>query len=431
MNDYLFNQNIVIILSGLAGLLSWLFVRRLLRAKLSWVKLAIGSGISLALIAAEVIATSELFGLNETPVAGYYLAFLCDALLVFIVVAWKNWRAMAYGAAAFLAMVVLLGISINDYYQYYPTLGSIFGTPYSIADTTTTQSGEYRQASIESRLFSHGQSRGEVSAVAMPGKVSHFPARDGYVYLPPAYFNKGLSGQRFPVLMLLTGVPGNPSSWLQSGILVNTLNNFAAHHDGITPIVVVADQSGSFLNDTECLNSANGNAETYLTVDVPNYIKQHYRALDSPANWGIGGFSEGGMCAAMLTLTHQNVFRHFLDLSGEPNPYLNDNNQTLPVLFHGSKTAQKEHNIDWLLKNKRLFPQLTAQFAIGSTDDRKLIKEMQFTYHEAESRRIPTSFEMIAYQGHDFGAWSQGFSDALPTLSYYLGATECQAACTQ
>ena len=54
---------------------------------------------------------------------------------------------------------------------------------------------------------------------------------------------------------------------------------------------------GSFLSDTECVDGPRGNAETYLTVDVPRFAAARLGAERRPATWGIAGFSEGGTCA--------------------------------------------------------------------------------------------------------------------------------------
>lgn len=222
--------------------------------------------------------------------------------------------------------------------------------------------------SIEAELFSQGISHDIVTTANIPGTVPGLNARNGYIYTPPAYNDASFLHTKFPALLLLTGTPSDPASWLQSNLFTTTMDMLASHHAGVTPIVAIVDRSGSWANDTECLNSSHGNAETYLIIDVVNYLRAHYRVLPRPNNWGIGGFSEGDMCAAMLTLTHQNIFRHFLDMSGDPYPYLNDRSQTLPVLFHGSRIALQHHNIDWLLSHQHLSQDMTGQFAIGANN---------------------------------------------------------------
>lgn len=439
MQEYLFNQNLIIIMSALATALCFLFIKNAFKKgkDVKYRRTIILICASLGLLVLEIFLADHAFSLANIPNASYVLIFFCDALIIFTLFQSKYNRVnFLYGVLSFVSVFILLALVINNYYQYYPTLGSIFTKRYlkqnSISTITVTRERRlYNIENIERNLFSGGRTTGTVTAVNIPGIRSHLQARNAYVYLPPAYNDKSISNVKFPVIVLLVGTPGDPSSWLQGGLLISTMNNFAAHHEGITPIIVIADHTGSFSNDTECVNSSHGNAETYLIDDVPSYIKQHYRVSSNPVNWGIAGFSEGGMCAAMLTLEHQEVYRHFLDMSGDPYPFLDNRKETLPVLFNGSTAELKEHNIDWLIDNKKIDSYLTAQFAIGADDNKNLISEMQQTYHEVNKRGIPTSFELIEHQGHSFSTWSRAFNDALPKMSYYLGATECEATCTQ
>ncbi|MEO8863158.1 MAG: alpha/beta hydrolase-fold protein [Candidatus Saccharimonadales bacterium] len=436
MNNYLFSQNLLVVMSLLCGIFCCIALKRLHKTHGTKKLLALTVYSGLVLFV-EILFCARLFGLNNIPVSSYVIIYVCDYILIAIIVSLsRNKSLLLVAIPAFISSLTLLALTTNDFYQYFPNIESIFVQNYikahdvsSMSETHTKQ--QYNVTSLEQEVFGGEQSKGSVMAVKIPGEVSSFNTRNGYIYLPPAYNDNISSKIKFPVLILLTGVPGDPSSWLQGGQLVNTMNNFAGHHKGITPIVVIADQSGSFTNDTECLDSSQGNAGTYLTVDVPNYIKSHFRTSSDPTNWGIGGFSEGGMCAAMLTLTHQHTFRHFLDMSGDPNPFLNNYSQTLPVFFHNSKKEQEKHNIDWLLKHAELQPHLTAQFAIGRNDSKKLIREMRQSYYYSSKRNIITSFNIIANQGHSFSAWSQAYGDALPKLSFYLGATTCENSCRE
>jgi len=435
MSEYLFNPNLLMLVSMVSVGVWLVFYRKTLRYEPRQ-RIVLGSIVSLLLFSMQLLLIRSAFGLQDTPTAMYYLVLVCNIFLVFTLVQFglRHWRKLTYGALSLLCGLILLAITLNNYYRYLPTFQAFFQTATRGPVSTITavhQHHNYAIVPLESALYSNGFTQGSVTTINIPGTASHLKARSSYVYLPPAYGDAAFKQVRFPLLVLLTGVPGTPSNWLQGGELAATTNEFASHHKGITPIVVIADHSGSFGNDTECVDSPHGNADTYLTSDVPAYMKAHYRILNNPNNWGIAGLSEGGMCAAMLTLKHQNIYRHFLDLSGAPYPYLNNSRLTLPVLFHGSKRAQQTSNINWLLNHQQLDRNLTAQFAIGANDSKRLISEMRQTYSIASSKRIITSYEVISHQGHSYGAWSQGYADALPKLSYYLGATECDSTCTQ
>ena len=53
-------------------------------------------------------------------------------------------------------------------------------------------------------------------------------------------------------MILMMGHPGAPDPT----VISNVLDGFAAQHDGLAPIVIVADLLGAAVNDTACADSA-------------------------------------------------------------------------------------------------------------------------------------------------------------------------------
>ena len=73
------------------------------------------------------------------------------------------------------------------------------------------------------------------------------------------------------------------------------MDRFAAAHDGLAPLVIVPDLTGSALGNTLCLDSRLGAADTYLARDVPAWAATTLQ-VDS-GRMAVGGFSFGGTCA--------------------------------------------------------------------------------------------------------------------------------------
>ena len=127
-------------------------------------------------------------------------------------------------------------------------------------------------------------SAGTTVSVDIPPTVSHFDARTARVYLPPAWFAS--TSRKLPILMLLPGVPGGPTDWTDDGKADLIANDFASHHNGLAPIIVMPDVTGQESGDSECVNSSKyGNAETYLTVDVPTFVRATFRAAAGRGPW--------------------------------------------------------------------------------------------------------------------------------------------------
>jgi S-formylglutathione hydrolase FrmB len=360
--------------------------------------------------------------------------------LVALVVFWNNFsgltlRFCSFGFVIFCFIFSLL--LINNYYRYYPTLGSVFNVNHATAlknspgqvilsYTSPTNRGALNNTSVEHFLTSIGQTptQGNVYSLNIPGTVSKFKARTAYVYEPAIY--NSANPISLPVVILTAGFPGITQDWINSGLQA-TMDTFAAHHDGITPLVFVVDNTGSITNDTECVNSSRGNVETYLTTDVPNYINANFNVLNGPSHWAIGGLSLGGTCAIMLTLRHPDVYHYFLDYGGEAGPEIGSDANTVQTLFNGSQSAWQQHQPEYLLQ-KNTYKGLGGFFAVGSDDERKVTDAANTLSAEAQKAGIDTVYETVTGQ-HTFQVWQDAFRLSLPWVANRTGATECPSGC--
>jgi enterochelin esterase-like enzyme len=327
-------------------------------------------------------------------------------------------------------------IIINNYYRYYPTIGTVFGRndaqalnsgdDITVNYSVTSKQQYYNVSSVQASVanLSSPSTSGKLYAINIPGTVSKFNARSGYVYVP-AIYNSPLK-INLPVIVLTAGVPGTPDDWVNMG-LQGIMDNFAKTHDGITPIVFVVDSLGSINNDTECVNSPRGNVETYLTVDVPNYIKKNFHVDDSAKNWAIGGLSMGGMCSIMLTLRHPNVYNYFIDLGGEIGPEVGSEQQTIDTLFGGSESNWAAHQPSTLLTNNT-YKNIGGFFGDGNQDSRDVVDAISQLSLQTKEAGMNTVTETIN-GAHTFNVWEQTYKDALPWISNRIGATQCSASC--
>lgn len=348
-------------------------------------------------------------------------------------------RFVTYGASVLLVVCgfLLAGDLVNNYYRFYPNLYSVFGDEKALLTESNHLELQYSKgtptaqvATIESSLEDHSsQTLGRVEALTIPGTVSHFAARKAWVYEPAISVKNPYV--ELPVVVLLSGVPGTPSDWLTAGGAQHTLDGFASHHDGITPLVFMVDDTGTFANDTECVNSPRGSVETYLTVDVPNYIRSHYPVSLDADHWAVGGLSMGGTCGIMLALRHPNVYHYFLDFGGEAGPSIGSESDTVRGLFGGSVSAYTAHQPVWLLTQsgaKRKYRDVGGFFAVGRDDTIDVTAGVRQLYNLTLKDGMDVAQETVS-GGHTFGVWKQNFNDALPWLSNRLGATECTPSC--
>lgn len=65
--------------------------------------------------------------------------------------------------------------------------------------------------------------------------------------------------------------------------------------------------------------------ETFLAVDLPNWLQDNFRARTNPRSWTTFGFSEGGYCAAMLAMRHPDRYAAAVDFAGYSAPEFDGN----------------------------------------------------------------------------------------------------------
>lgn len=312
---------------------------------------------------------------------------------------------------------LLLGLlASNNWWHYYPNFASIFASdPAASSTAVTIQSHTHTKTPLESyyQPLPNTPKKGKIEALSIKNHGS-FEPRSGYIYLPPALHSN--TSLRLPVLVLLAGYPGQPTDWLNHG-LQTMLDTYANAHQGLAPIVVGVDFTGVHDTDTECVNSELGDVETYLTSVVPRYLKQHYQVSLDPSQWAIGGLSAGGTCGTTIAVRNPDVYRTYLNISGNSHPSLNTEQQTLSVLFNGSKTQQQAHDPTYLLeKNKNpSYRYLNAWYFIANHDPAGDIADIKKQVAAAEKAGVTTEYHEVAGT-HGFYVWKQGLEQALPWL---------------
>ncbi|MET8794900.1 alpha/beta hydrolase-fold protein [Nocardia sp. NPDC004568] len=323
--------------------------------------------------------------------------------------------------AAAVAVVLCAAGGINAVFDAYPTVRTALGmndyrtVPFDTA--LAPQAGPGGSPSpAEWAPSAEMPDTGAVTRAAVPGAVSRFPAREARIYLPPAYFTDPRPA--LPVLVLLAGQPGGTDDWLVGGRLTRIMDAYAADHRGLTPVVVLADGTGGRLANPLCADSRLGNAATYLSVDVPNWVRTHLQVDPDPRGWAVGGLSYGGTCALQLATTRPEVYPTFLDLSGQAEPTLGDRKTTIREAFGGDADAFARNNPADLLARNR-YPDSAGAFVVGlgDTEYRTAIERLADAARTAGMDVHLTELP----GGHSFAVWSAGLEKELPWLGHRLG----------
>ncbi|KZF10907.1 MULTISPECIES: alpha/beta hydrolase [unclassified Rhodococcus (in: high G+C Gram-positive bacteria)] len=300
--------------------------------------------------------------------------------------------ALGLVASLLLAATVLTNLTVTR----YPTVAVALGHRPAVTEGT-----------------------GRLVDVDVPGTVSHFAARPATVYVPASY-DAGASD--LPVLVLLTGQPGHVVDWIEGGRLAQTMDAFAARHGGAAPIVVVADGLGDTEANPMCMDSNLGNAATYLSVDVPHWIRSNFRVSSDPRAWAVGGYSYGGTCALQLAVTAPSVYPTFLDISGEDEQRRGTRSESVAAAY-GTDTPANEARFERMtplnILSRTSFPDSAGAFVVGA-DDEEFRPQTERTYRAAESAGLDVHYSELP-GGHSMQVWAPALEQEMDWLGERVG----------
>ncbi len=340
----------------------------------SWVLTVIVLLIVGAIIGAGVLWTAvnvlDVFG---GPVDEAAWLWVPAAFAGFALALWNLWysrwwrKLIAVLAVPIFALTALLGI--NASYGLNRTLGSLLGV--STAGTIDLDEPEgtpgpdptepiYLTWTPPDDLPAAG--RIGTPSGGVPNANSGFPARPAQLYLPPAALVD--EAPRLPLVIMMMGQPGDPDA----SFIGDVLDEYAAEHDGLAPIVLVVDQLADPSQDPLCLDTDLGEVETYVMQDVVSWARQQLHVLQGPRFTTVAGYSNGGGCAAYFGAKYPEVFGNILAVSPVEYAGAERPDEVLADVFLGDQAAYDAVKPANIMASKAPYPDTTAIFTVGADD---------------------------------------------------------------
>jgi enterochelin esterase-like enzyme len=194
------------------------------------------------------------------------------------------------------AIVLFLAIGLTGLYRYIDSYWLYRGFPPPHDPAFVRQAGPFQTIQVRSPAIG-GRSQRLV------------------VYLPPGYAQ---STQRYPVLYLLHGFPGDPDGFVRT-VRVGVVEDTLLAENRMQPLIIVMPMgSTSVFTDKEWANGIHAHSgwETFLARDVVRAIETRYRTIARGADRALGGLSEGGYASLNIGLHHPSEFRVLESWSG-------------------------------------------------------------------------------------------------------------------
>lgn len=324
--------------------------------------------------------------------------------------------------------VLLAGLMINNSFQLYDSWSDLLGrdgAPGRIVEArpAAAQSEPPGAASagdlVNAHLFKPYPKVSDGYSATVTGDRSKITG-EVLVWLPPQYFDPAYANTDFPVVQLLSGAPGSPSSWLLGMAAPQFLAAAVADRAAHPFILVSAAINIDPPNNPDCSNIPGGpQVATWLTADVPELVETSFRAESGRAAWGLMGFSEGGLCAAKLALQYPGQYAAGVSLSGDDHP---DGNLLKP----GTDAYQLNSPI-WLIRHPQDQP--VALLLTGTLQDGSTAAEADAISRQAVP---PVSVDLLISRrgGHNGGVWRAVEPQAFVWLSEHVGGAVGSAGTT-
>jgi len=207
---------------------------------------------------------------------------------------------------------------------------------------------------------------------------------------------------------------------------------------------VMPDTDGSEKYSLQCLNAIGGVPDaTYVAVDVPDFVAANYRVQPPGKAWGIGGLSEGGFCAANLSLQYPSRFGYAGVISGYFAPTDNlvpiGNRPGAPAVytppFPGHPELLKKNSPDVYIT--RLPPgTLIPQFFLAAgADDAQDVQAAQSFRQQVQLYQANVPLVLVPNATHNATAWRGAlrpmFSWMTPQLTHQARLADQALAASQ
>lgn len=324
----------------------------------------------------------------------------------------KNFQRFSILILAQLLVVTGFFVGINRSMVFFANWNDLLGSYDSGSQAITqiqTGSTSFLDSYIRiARAMPNFHSRGGEFSFLLSGNKSGVTAPIN-VYLPPTY---GVDrAKQWPVLVLLPGYPGVPTTWLHALDFVNILRHEVSTGFAHDFVVVLPTLTVSPPRDTQCTDIPGGpQVNTWLGVDVPNAIIAGLSTSVDRKDWAIAGYSTGGFCAAKVALSHSERFSVAIPIAAFFEP---ENSKFSGDLFGGSKAIRDANSPLLLAKNLKLPSRLLL---VGTGKDPDVLAEIA-KMEKIHNPNLLIDQYVIQNGGHSTKIWKSQLPKILVWLS--------------
>jgi enterochelin esterase-like enzyme len=231
--------------------------------------------------------------------------------------------------------------------------------------------------------------------------------RNVSLWLPPSYLAH--PDRAYPVITAFAGYPGSTETYIRTLQYDRIVMDQVAAGRLREPIVIIPDMYPGNL-DTECVNGSAGQYESYVAVDLVNWIRHNLRTVNNRQAWATTGYSAGGWCATMFSVLHPGRWAASINLAGYFSP-------DYSPYQHWTRSNDPRYNLARTVARHK--PDVAIWFYSGGDDRRPLRSLARFQ----SKVKPPTSLvtNISTFGGHRLAVWQSRMGPSLTWLGSISG----------
>ncbi|MBQ9915815.1 MAG: esterase [Microbacterium sp.] len=392
------------------------------RRTLRTILVGLGAGVVMYVVA-RVLEHFDVFQGPLPAGADFWAAGGVAAAAVGVVgICRRPWVRRIGGVITVLAALLAAALGVNASYGVTHNLAAILGVQALDPASLPQQDAA---AGDPATLYQTWEppadmpAKGTVSALTGSTRIptGQYAARDASLYLPPAA--QVANPPALPLLVFMMGQPGSPDPTS----LAKALDAFAATNKGLAPIAIVVDQLTAPDRDPACVDSSKyGAVATYINQLVPQWAEQNLNIVKDHKYWIIGGFSNGGSCAAVYGTKYPETWGQMLDVMGNEFPGSEHVDQTVADVYGGDAGAFQANKPSVIMAAAApgTYTGHTAVFTWGSLDTTYGPGQLANS-QAAQAAGFTVLTHIVDGAGHTGEALDGSLAYAIPALAPVLG----------
>ncbi|MFF1377074.1 alpha/beta hydrolase [Streptomyces sp. NPDC058308] len=281
------------------------------------------------------------------------------------------------------------------------------------ADRTLLPTGP-RSAFVTENTLEDGT---KIAVTTLKGKKSGFTGKV-WVWAPKQYFDPKYADSGFPVLIALPGGNGYPSNyWMGTDLkLESSIAKWSGQGKSLPFIVVMPVLNPDAKNYYDGSDiPGQPRMGTWMTDDVPDFVKANFRTFKSRDGWAFMGSSSGGFVGLKSVLKHPEKFRAVIASGPDLVPD--------SPLWAGHEKERQADNPERLARRlaERNGPEVDLAFQIGTEESGQAkLRSFIKTYGKGP---VKTRLNVIQGGGHNARSYVPAMADGpIQWISKHLQA---------